>query len=196
MIGEAVIRYALIGGIAATGAGLGYHVVWKDPRAVAALSAEKLAHKTDTDEHNRQVAAADEAALEQSEKYRAFEQATNATITDLLKKLRGESDARRAADLRAESARVLRDDAESRYLASQASRAAADPAAAGRIDGESIAMLRELRAEVDGLAGESATAADDAAGKLNRLQDYVNDVCLRTVTASVDSVPQKDESPR
>lgn len=186
---------ALVLGIAATGGMLAWHLYVTDPLLTAKLRTAEAATRAVEIEHQRQVAAAAFERAEASERYRKLEQDNAVTIAGLQLKLREEENARRAADLRADSARVMLDDAEARYLAEQARRAAADPAAACRIDGETSAMQRELRRETDAAAGESASEADKYAGKLIRLQDYVRDVCLRRPAASVESAAQKDESP-
>jgi hypothetical protein len=170
---------ALVVGIAATGGMLAWHLYVTDPLLTAKLRTAEAATRAVEIEHQRLVAAAEFERAEQSERYRKLEQDNATRIAALQKEVNDERGARDLAELRlAESGRVLHD-AETRYLAEQARRAAADPAAAGRIDGESVAMFQQLRRETDDAAGESASEADRYAGKLNRLQDYVRDVCLR-----------------
>jgi hypothetical protein len=135
-------------------------------------------------EHQTAVAQAEKERADASERYRRLEQEKAAALSALQAKLKEEENARHAADLRAAAARSMLDDAETRYLAEQARRAAADPGSACRIDGESLAMFRELRRETDAAAGESSSEADKYAGRLNRLQDYVRDVCLSAPAAA------------
>ena len=178
------IKAGLVVAVAVTGGMLAWKMAVTEPGLRSSLAKSKAETQTIVAEHERQVAAAEAQRAEQVERFRKLEEANAATVADLQAKVKGEQDARHAADVRADRARVMYVDAEARYVAQQAGRAADDPAAACRINGETIAMFRQLHAESDEFAGEASGAADDAAGKLARLQDYVRDVCLRRSAAT------------
>lgn len=171
------LKWGLVAGIAATGGMLAWHLNVTDPLLRGRITAAEAATRKVEIEHARQVAAANFERAEQSERYRALEADRDKAIADLQAKLKGERDERAKADARAAVAGQLRDAAETRYLAEQARRATEDPAAASRIDGETIAMFRELRRETDGLAEEASGAADDLRDQVIGLQAYVLGAC-------------------
>lgn len=128
-------------------------------------------------QHAAQVAAAAAAEAAQQAKYREIEAARDAEILTLQLTIQKASDERKAADARAFASRRLLDSAETRYLAAQASRAAANPASACRINDESVAMFRELHRQSDELAGETGAEADRVRDTVIGLRAYVTNVC-------------------
>ena len=184
------LRTALIAGVAIVGGMFAWHLAFTDPaQQRATRTAERERDQIEV-QHQRLVGQAQFERAEQSERYRKLEAERDAEIAGLRKEIADERQRRKDSDARADIARIMYDDTETRYLAEQADRAAKNPGSACRINDETVAMFRELRRETDAVAGESSKAADDIAGQLIGLQEYVLRACTNPVATGRRTLPE------